>query len=737
MSETQTFDPNREIAASQGGSTEAPETVAEIGPREEIKKVVTEDKAAENKGSLNFQKARLFEVEATDLNDKDRSVRYVAKVDAPGKDKVYRRTFRFVVPESDRLGFLQNRPTEKIKFTTEELVKHYQKYRGEHRGIRKNWMQADWMSDEKFREQLGEWGYLPAGENEWERPAAQSVEQEIAGMLKDNNYDLSPKAIAVEQSLGKAKDRQIVFNIDHRSFKYPLQEVKNRVETVLGLLNEGVLPLVEKYRAMSFGDIKKISDPDERELALQTLGIFAGIPTKALKLANTWVQKDRGNVLLDGYEAAKAKQEKQRDSGRRRRGNFTPPDEVYIFETLGLRLRSGTNSIATEAVEQALVQRLHREPIKYEQAKDPLDVAKEFVKGLNLVRLGFKGLQKKIDELDASDKQKGMVYLAACLETGYSPRRAVDDLDKKEISRGISSLEIFRTSARVALELLKEKARNKNFVDYSDGEYFEKGQDVVFKDPSDKRSGAFVAKRRVQAGTGAQFVDVAIIRQAKAGQQQQKDRIFHLPISDNSVVASLENAKELRRQVSGIFLDRQQAGQRLSFVPHIELIKSRTKTNPNFRLSLGTAQAEVDYKSLYNTLSFQNKVEAELVKAIYSDSKKADSGAWAKLPEWKKQAVYKFQDIVSYSGLPSLTEQMVVQELINRLSRAKTAAPVVGKDRRVLKTRVKEAPVKVVKSHIKPIGSISPEALTALSKLNQPKERAKFKVEKQKAVKKK
>ncbi|MDR3642027.1 MAG: hypothetical protein P4L74_00160 [Candidatus Doudnabacteria bacterium] len=711
-----------------------------------------EGKAPDAKGqklASEQKQTKLFDITSVDLHDQngkllpDESVRYVAKIDAPGKDPktgkeiIFHRSFRFVIPKADREAFLkfapgheQERRKEELKFSPETLSEQYNSYRSgkpleiDEKEFRNytgyNYQQLNrvhhqgltWESDEDLAALLAGWGYEP-GEQIWERPVAGSVEQEIAGLLKDNNFDLNPKEVSLHNSLQKGKGSQLAFYIDGRQFEYPLTEVKDRVEVVLELLKEGQLPVVEKYRAMPFAEIRKIADENDRKTALDILSLFAGIPSRALKLAQKWVDNGETKELLDGYAGFKISQGRQyRGRGKAQIKN---QDVIYIFENLGLRLRDMGESIATEAAQQALFKRLHREPRTNEKAKDLLDEAKEFVRGLNLTKLGFKGLQKKIDALQISEKDKGMVYLAACLETGFTPRSVVDDMRKKDLIGPISNLEIFRTSARVALELVQAKAKNKKHVNYVDFKYFDQKQDVIFQDPDDKRPGTFVAKRRTQAGTGAQFVDVAIIRRrAKADGEELKDRILHLPFGDNKVIDSLQTAKELRRMVSGIFIDRAEKGQHLSFDPYIELIKSKTKNNPNFRLTLGKTRAEVDYQSLYDSLSFHNKVEAELFKAVYLDSKKSGGQDWDKVPDWKKQAVYKFQGLFAHSGLPSLTEQLVVEELKNRIGEAKSAAPIMGKDRKVIKIRAEKVPAKTKKSIIVPRGVIDPADLELL-----------------------
>ena len=99
-------------------------------------------------------------------------------------------------------------------------------------------------------------------------------------------------------------------------------------------------------------------------------------------------------------------------------------------------------------------------------------------------------------------------------------------------------------------------------------------------------------------------------------------------------------------------------------MPHIELLKGKAKQNPKFRLTLGTSSGEVDYKTFYESLSFENKVKVEVLKATYLDNKKTRVVV-KDTKEWQKQAVYMFQNILSHSGLPSLTEQLIVSELKN------------------------------------------------------------------------
>ncbi len=682
-----------------------------------VKKAVEAGSEKEFRGAV-LEKAHVVSLETKELHDAARSVRYEVKVEVPLKGKkVYSRTLKFTVPEADRAAFLESRslvPTQ--VHMNEQLIQVYrdsaQAMAESEHGDRPGSPTPEDIG-KKYQEV---YGFTP-GENVVGQPVNESIEQEIVAMLRSNYFDLQPRIPRLEKPAGR--DEQLVFNIDHRKFSIPFGQVKDRVEVVLGLLGEGALPLLKKYREMPFEKVLRMPQGDEKNLALQILATFAGIPTRALESAQAYVDKGKTDEILQGYELAKQEESRLSLGGRGKQAVKTGPKQetLYIFETLGLRLRNGNYSFAAQAAQDALLKRLHREPWEREQRKDMLTEAKEFIRGLDLIKLGFSGLEKKIKAAGPSRQMEEKIYVAAILDTGYSARDVIENFHKKDILGHIPSMEVNRTAARIAIEESIKRSKNKDLPNYSDREYFESGNDVTFKDSEDKRSGTFVAKKRTQAVTGQPFVDVAIIRQAREGEEQRKDRVFHLPIRDNSIIDSLASAKEFRDIVAQIFYDRhQKEGQQLSFVPHISLAKGVVKNNPKFKLVLGSAEAVVDYKALYDSLSFKNKVEAELTKAIYVDNKKAGEKGWDKMPEWKKQAIYLLQNIIFHSGLPSLTEQLIVKEIKNRFEKQRTAAPVISKGRKVVVTGEKGRK-KPVEAPIAPKGVISPDEQRRLDAL--------------------
>ena len=697
------------------------------------RKVVPVEEGRQGLKSKQRKNIRLTDIRATEMPDskgefdKDNNplgrVRYEVRIDAPGKGKVYRRTVKFIVPRVDQKNFLDARKKETINFHSQDIVDQYRRYKNEHRGRLVPWNKDRWLTEKEFEEGLEESGY-DIGMNRWQSTQADSVEQVIARMLKQNNFDLLPSGISLDKPL-LDKKRQLRFYIDGREFNAPLAEVETRVKTVFGLLQasqEQNLNLYEnliRFRQMDFNKILRLPDGNEKKLALQVLGVFAGIPIKVLQKAKQLVNNGEAEDLFEEYERVKIKERQLASThGRRPRARrFLSQKEqniIDVFETLGLKLRGKDGfSFATAGVNQAFLKRLRREPWEHleEKTQSLLDEARESVKTLNLKKLGFKGLQKELESANLSQQEQNVMYIAAILETGHSARYILDDFCKKDLLEHFPVLEVNRTAARIALDLYKTTVEKKSLPEFQDKPIFEANASQAFKDPNDKRpqSLGFVARKQVQVLTGRQFVEVSIARPAvKAGQNADRDRVFRLP-KDSSVVGSLGAAKTLQNQVADIFWRRaREEGQRFSFVPHIELLKGKAKQNPKFRLTLGTSSGEVDYKTFYESLSFENKVKVEVLKATYLDNKK-NRGEWSKdTKEWQKQAVYMFQNILSHSGLPSLTEQLIVSELKKHGGKPRGTVAILDKVGKVIKTGVEKTAKKVSPDEpIIPTGIIS------------------------------
>jgi|GEM_PF-2850242 len=621
-----------------------PETIGyepprEGEPRSEQDKVLSFD-AEKAKPSVSDPK--VYSISDETPNELKGNVRFTVGMEMPGKNgRAVKRPFKFVIPRGLQHRLMQSRPAqEHIINDSKEVPAAYRK-----RGVNDT----------------------PSGENMFQYPEDQRLSV-LKQMLKENRNSLLPRGIKVYAR--KDGETAMSFSVDHNRFTIPFEQVKERVAKAME--HSRAFGLAAKFKQMSREELDALPDKHQRA-ALALKSIFQGVPPVYLEMAEK--HKDQ---LLDEYQDAKDLQQKGEKLSSEQE------EIIRAFECLGLNLKDGEFSLADEAANQAFLRRLEgglprpepreakRRPAKAvkERSAEP-ESSREILAAIQekLFKVPFERLDEALSFLEAG-KREG-VYVAIITALGYNSSSVVEDFRENGLTEGIGRVEINRVAARIAVESAKTRQKRNALPEYSDKRLYDISKETSFVDP-DGKGGVVVARKVTKAGTDEGFYQVFIPRPPHQG-TERKPRIFSLPANDGKRdLDSLEDAKKLRQDVADIFLEREKQGQRGGFSPFIQL-KGGTKANPEFLLTLGGSQGKIGYKDLYGTLSYPNKVRAELLKTVFLANKKAQAAGneegdqwWQQAKDWEKAGVLAFQNLLANSGFPNLTEQLIAKELDRR-----------------------------------------------------------------------
>lgn len=639
------------------------------------------------------------------------------------------RIFKFIIPEELQQELYANRP---IQSRTINIEQDY--------ALQINHEAA----------QVGDWNLNPNGTprmaSEYKPgPTEFSIKvdtrsQIFLEMLKDNGDNLSPVNVALMPD--KETGGTIFFAVDNNTYEVPFAEAKERVTNLLKKKELFVRAIKEKsiYR----NDLERTTLPDHARREIEALrNEFDGLPTRSLKGVMTYgddfveryerlkgLQQQRAKgvktpesavVDLDAYERyiniTQEELESLRPEEKRyRKSVISAVRLIKIFEDLALNAKGseGQESFAEVALNEAFIKRL-----KGESLSSPQEAEQKFVAFLNkkesekealiaeiretLVDVSFKRLEDLIGQLPDNKQEAVYRQIVRIFGKNFDRDKIEDEFEFLGIdTKAVSGLDVNKTTARLAMEEGKRRKEKPGLPTYTDEKFFVEDKDGVFIDVLNPNL-PFVAKKLIQKGTDKQFVWVVLERKSKPGaNKQMKPKFFILPFKDTSIINTADGAIDLQKRVSGIFADRVRSGQPLSFLPYVELVR-QTKQDAKFKLTLGESSCEVSYSGVCNSLSFKDKVIAELLKARFIENKK-DPNYWGKSSPSEQEAIRMFQRVIlCESGLPSITEQLIVEELKRR---AGATAPVGAKSKG-----------KVPSVVIKPIGNMSPNEINRIQKL--------------------